>query len=209
MHLKCLRFEGPYIHQHPLAHSPSTAHCLVHIIILCQCKAVIPAMQRGSSSIPFFGPTLRLQELSAIFYRLPASEKPGGISHGRSVDRPRTELRPRISYPFPWACAMWQMTFGWLIFCPLWILRVRKERLLERGRRCILSYIYIYICTQHCQHSREKGEGELEDVPPYFGMLVQLRWLTPPPGTRKAEMSRVICPGFRTGSRRFLPTGFG
>ncbi|CAK9046109.1 Glucose-6-phosphate/phosphate translocator 1 [Durusdinium trenchii] len=31
-----------------------------------------------------------------------------------------------ISYPFPWACAMWQMTFGWLIFCPLWILRVRK-----------------------------------------------------------------------------------
>eukprot|EP00913_Durusdinium_trenchii_P025284 g23735.t2 len=31
-----------------------------------------------------------------------------------------------ISYPFPWACAMWQMTFGWLIFCPLWILRTPK-----------------------------------------------------------------------------------
>lgn len=27
---------------------------------------------------------------------------------------------PRISYPYPWACAMWQMAFGWLIFCPLW-----------------------------------------------------------------------------------------
>ncbi|CAJ1408245.1 unnamed protein product [Effrenium voratum] len=31
-----------------------------------------------------------------------------------------------ISYPFPWACALWQMAFGWLIFVPLWILRVRK-----------------------------------------------------------------------------------
>ena len=32
----------------------------------------------------------------------------------------------RISYPFPWACAMWQMCFGWLIFVPLWLLRIRK-----------------------------------------------------------------------------------
>eukprot|EP00931_Biecheleriopsis_adriatica_P093912 TRINITY_DN6762_c0_g3_i3.p2 TRINITY_DN6762_c0_g3~~TRINITY_DN6762_c0_g3_i3.p2 ORF type:complete len:424 (+),score=102.16 TRINITY_DN6762_c0_g3_i3:180-1451(+) len=31
-----------------------------------------------------------------------------------------------IAYPYPWACALWQMAFGWLIFVPLWILRVRK-----------------------------------------------------------------------------------
>mmetsp|Transcript_12012 Transcript_12012/g.28754 ORF Transcript_12012/g.28754 Transcript_12012/m.28754 type:complete len:426 (-) Transcript_12012:151-1428(-) len=31
-----------------------------------------------------------------------------------------------ISYPYPWACALWQMSFGWLIFVPLWILRIRK-----------------------------------------------------------------------------------
>merc|ERR1711972_1213457 len=31
-----------------------------------------------------------------------------------------------IAYPYPWACALWQMAFGWLIFVPLWLLRVRK-----------------------------------------------------------------------------------
>jgi solute carrier family 35 protein E1 len=31
-----------------------------------------------------------------------------------------------ISYPFPWACALWQMAFGWLIFVPLWLLKIRK-----------------------------------------------------------------------------------
>mmetsp|Transcript_174236 Transcript_174236/g.553157 ORF Transcript_174236/g.553157 Transcript_174236/m.553157 type:complete len:430 (+) Transcript_174236:59-1348(+) len=31
-----------------------------------------------------------------------------------------------IAYPFPWACALWQMAFGWLIFVPLWLLKVRK-----------------------------------------------------------------------------------
>jgi len=31
-----------------------------------------------------------------------------------------------IAYPFPWACALWQMLFGWFIFLPLWILRIRK-----------------------------------------------------------------------------------
>jgi len=31
-----------------------------------------------------------------------------------------------ITYPFPWACALWQMAFGWLIFVPLWLFGVRK-----------------------------------------------------------------------------------
>jgi len=31
-----------------------------------------------------------------------------------------------IAYPYPWACALWQMAFGWCIFLPLWILGVRK-----------------------------------------------------------------------------------
>merc|ERR1712070_1160661 len=31
-----------------------------------------------------------------------------------------------IAYPYPWACALWQMAFGWLIFLPLWLLKVRK-----------------------------------------------------------------------------------
>jgi len=31
-----------------------------------------------------------------------------------------------IAYPYPWACALWQMAFGWCIFIPLWILGVRK-----------------------------------------------------------------------------------
>eukprot|EP00930_Biecheleria_cincta_P035814 TRINITY_DN2460_c0_g3_i1.p1 TRINITY_DN2460_c0_g3~~TRINITY_DN2460_c0_g3_i1.p1 ORF type:complete len:420 (-),score=75.68 TRINITY_DN2460_c0_g3_i1:67-1326(-) len=31
-----------------------------------------------------------------------------------------------ISYPYPWACALWQMAFGWLIFVPLWLFKVRK-----------------------------------------------------------------------------------
>lgn len=31
-----------------------------------------------------------------------------------------------ITYPYPWACALWQMAFGFLIFVPLWITGVRK-----------------------------------------------------------------------------------
>jgi len=31
-----------------------------------------------------------------------------------------------IAYPFPWACALWQMAFGFFIFVPLWITGVRK-----------------------------------------------------------------------------------
>lgn len=31
-----------------------------------------------------------------------------------------------IAYPFPWACALWQLSFGWLIFMPLWLLGIRK-----------------------------------------------------------------------------------
>jgi len=31
-----------------------------------------------------------------------------------------------IAYPFPWACALWQMAFGWCIFVPLWLLGIRK-----------------------------------------------------------------------------------
>jgi len=31
-----------------------------------------------------------------------------------------------IAYPYPWACALWQMLFGWFIFVPLWLLKVRK-----------------------------------------------------------------------------------
>jgi len=31
-----------------------------------------------------------------------------------------------IAYPFPWAVALYQMAFGWLIFVPLWLLKVRK-----------------------------------------------------------------------------------
>lgn len=31
-----------------------------------------------------------------------------------------------IAYPFPWACALWQMCFGWFIFVPLWLLKIRK-----------------------------------------------------------------------------------
>jgi len=31
-----------------------------------------------------------------------------------------------ISYPYPWACALWQMMFGWFIFVPLWLLKIRK-----------------------------------------------------------------------------------
>jgi len=31
-----------------------------------------------------------------------------------------------ISYPFPWACALWQMAFGFLIFVPLWLTGIRK-----------------------------------------------------------------------------------
>jgi len=31
-----------------------------------------------------------------------------------------------IAYPYPWAVALWQMAFGWLIFVPLWVFGVRK-----------------------------------------------------------------------------------
>jgi len=31
-----------------------------------------------------------------------------------------------ITYPYPWACALWQMAFGWLIFVPLWVFGIRK-----------------------------------------------------------------------------------
>jgi len=31
-----------------------------------------------------------------------------------------------IAYPYPWACALWQMAFGWLIFVPLWVFGIRK-----------------------------------------------------------------------------------
>jgi len=31
-----------------------------------------------------------------------------------------------IAYPYPWACALWQMAFGWFIFVPLWLLGIRK-----------------------------------------------------------------------------------
>jgi len=31
-----------------------------------------------------------------------------------------------IAYPFPWACALWQMAFGWFIFVPLWLFGIRK-----------------------------------------------------------------------------------
>jgi len=31
-----------------------------------------------------------------------------------------------ITYPYPWACALWQMAFGWLIFVPLWLFGIRK-----------------------------------------------------------------------------------
>jgi solute carrier family 35 protein E1 len=31
-----------------------------------------------------------------------------------------------ITYPFPWACALWQMAFGWCIFVPLWLFGIRK-----------------------------------------------------------------------------------
>lgn len=31
-----------------------------------------------------------------------------------------------ISYPYPWACALWQMAFGWFIFVPLWVFGIRK-----------------------------------------------------------------------------------
>jgi len=31
-----------------------------------------------------------------------------------------------ITYPYPWACALWQMSFGWCIFVPLWLFGIRK-----------------------------------------------------------------------------------
>lgn len=31
-----------------------------------------------------------------------------------------------IAYPFPWACALWQMAFGLLIFVPMWAFGIRK-----------------------------------------------------------------------------------
>lgn len=30
------------------------------------------------------------------------------------------------AYPYPWACALWQMIFGWFIFVPLWLIGARK-----------------------------------------------------------------------------------
>lgn len=44
-----------------------------------------------------------------------------------------------ISYPFPWACAMWQMCFGWLIFVPLWLLRIRKTPKLSVSQAVTLA----------------------------------------------------------------------
>lgn len=44
-----------------------------------------------------------------------------------------------ISYPFPWACALWQMCFGWLIFVPLWLLRIRKVPNLTVKQALVLS----------------------------------------------------------------------
>eukprot|EP00928_Gymnodinium_smaydae_P029724 TRINITY_DN22301_c0_g5_i1.p1 TRINITY_DN22301_c0_g5~~TRINITY_DN22301_c0_g5_i1.p1 ORF type:complete len:497 (+),score=125.31 TRINITY_DN22301_c0_g5_i1:98-1492(+) len=44
-----------------------------------------------------------------------------------------------IAYPFPWACALWQMVFGWFIFVPLWLLRLRKAPRLSPGEALTLS----------------------------------------------------------------------
>ncbi|CAE8606923.1 unnamed protein product, partial [Polarella glacialis] len=44
-----------------------------------------------------------------------------------------------IAYPFPWACALWQMVFGWFIFVPLWLLRIRKVPKLSMKQALLLS----------------------------------------------------------------------
>jgi len=44
-----------------------------------------------------------------------------------------------IAYPYPWACALWQMAFGWLIFVPLWLLKVRKAPQLTVKQAVTLS----------------------------------------------------------------------
>lgn len=31
-----------------------------------------------------------------------------------------------MAYPFPWACALWQLLFGWFVFVPLWVLKLRR-----------------------------------------------------------------------------------
>ena len=64
------------------------------------------------------GFVLRLQEIKV--------SKP--LCNFRAISREKCNFRflflvLRISYPFPWACAMWQMAFGWLIFVPLWTAR--------------------------------------------------------------------------------------
>jgi len=44
-----------------------------------------------------------------------------------------------IAYPYPWAVALWQMAFGWCIFVPLWILRIRKVPKLTVKEAVLLS----------------------------------------------------------------------
>ncbi|CAE8622763.1 unnamed protein product [Polarella glacialis] len=44
-----------------------------------------------------------------------------------------------IVYPFPWACALWQMAFGWCIFVPLWLLRIQKVPKLSMKQALLLS----------------------------------------------------------------------
>ncbi|CAK0847683.1 unnamed protein product [Prorocentrum cordatum] len=42
-------------------------------------------------------------------------------------------------YPFPWAVALWQMAFGWLIFVPLWLTGIRKTPKLTIKQAITLS----------------------------------------------------------------------
>jgi solute carrier family 35 protein E1 len=42
-------------------------------------------------------------------------------------------------YPFPWAVALWQMAFGWLIFVPLWLFGIRKTPKLTVKQAITLS----------------------------------------------------------------------
>jgi len=44
-----------------------------------------------------------------------------------------------IAYPYPWACALWQMFFGWFIFVPLWLLGVRKAPKLTMAQALKIS----------------------------------------------------------------------
>jgi len=46
--------------------------------------------------------------------------------------------RALIAFPFPWACAMWQIAFGWLVFGPLWLTGVRKVPELTKKEALVL-----------------------------------------------------------------------